>query len=36
MEVENMQKDLNSLQDKITAEKERHTKMVESISEANK
>lgn len=36
MEVENMQKDLNSLQDKITAEKERHNKMVESITSANK
>ncbi|XKL59196.1 hypothetical protein PGB90_000212 [Kerria lacca] len=36
VEVENMQKDLTSLQDKINAEKERHNKMIESITNANK
>lgn len=36
MEVENMQKDLTSLQDKINNEKERHNKMIETISSANK
>lgn len=36
MEVENMQKDMTSLQEKINAEKERHNKMIETVSSANK
>lgn len=31
-----MQKDMTSLQDKINAEKERHNKMIETVSGANK
>ncbi len=36
VEVENMQKDLTALQDRINAEKERHNKMIETINDANK
>lgn len=35
-EVESMQKDLTLLQDKINAEKDRHSDMIGSIGAANK
>lgn len=36
VEVENMQRDLSSLQEKIDAEKERHNSMIDKIGNANK
>ncbi|XP_065207438.1 uncharacterized protein LOC135836492 [Planococcus citri] len=36
VEVENMQKDMSSLQEKINAEKERHNKMIETVANADK